>query len=303
MALASLGFVVNGAVAQAQNEAAAPVAQNGNVLVLDNFENGVAGWTRNDKVKTDNPAAGVVLVDLVSTPPADGGLPGSSGAALFAFKDAKDSWASASLRINGSSWAKIGAQRLTFWLNADGAQQGTDLVLRGTYKDSTGVDRDEAFTIPVRLNVRSWRRVVVPLADIKNANGTLLSRLNNIYLLQFVQRGSWSSRFFTVDQLQVEGTGKSLAQPVAAKTPTPRAVPTPLPADPNATQVSVDFLKKQGRVRTVANVSIGSSVPSESGNIVYPLQDNEQFRKAITTLSPRFVRLEATALSELVDSL
>jgi hypothetical protein len=120
-------------------------------------------------------------------------------AALFSFKSAKGSWASASTRVNGAQWAKIGAQRLTFFINADGALQGTELVLRLPCPAPTA----KSWNIPVRLNVKQWREVTIPLAEIKNAAGTpLLSRLNNVYLLQFVQRGTWDSRFFTVDQFK-----------------------------------------------------------------------------------------------------
>ncbi len=56
---------------------------------------------------------------------------------------------------------------------------------------------------------------MIPLANFKNASGPLLPRLSGVYLLQFVQRGSWDSRFFTVDQIQVEGTGVPISQRVA----------------------------------------------------------------------------------------
>lgn len=284
----------------AQAQEAAPRS----TIVVDDFENGVGSWTRNDKIKTENASMGVVLVDLIATKPSPGGLPGSKGAALFTFKDAKNSWASASIKTNGAEWAKIGAQRLTFWLNADGAQQGTQLVLRGRYNSGSGM-KEESFIVPVRLNARAWRRVSIPLAEIKNANGSLLSRLHNIYLLQFVQSGNWDSRFFAVDQLQVEGNGVPLAPPKSRPAPAPKPNPAPAaaPDSGNAIQVNIDFLKKQGRVRTGANISVGTIVPRDAEETRNPLLDNADFRRAVGTLRPRFVRLDAASLVELIDSL
>jgi hypothetical protein len=281
-------------------------------VVIDDFEAGVDKWTRNDKVKSDNPAAGVMLVDVVSTRTSEGGPPESSGTGLFSFKTATNSWASASIRVSGAAWAKAGAQRLTFWLNADGEEQGTELVLRANYRQSDGTTRDESFAVPVRLRNTSWRRVVIPLADIKNENGPLLPRLSGVYLLQFVQRGTWDSRFFTVDQLQIEGTGVPLGNSSRGSRPagatgsdalggssTVNPVPT-VAAD--TTDISVDFLRRQGVIRTSANISIGAALPGATGAAAFPLQGSAAFRRAVTTLKPRVVRLDVAALTDLVDS-
>jgi hypothetical protein len=280
-------------------------------LVLDDFEDGVGKWTRNDKAKTDNPAGGVLLTDVVATATDAGVVPDSSGAGLFSFKSAKGSWASASIRVDGFRWAEIGAQRLTFWLNADGAETGTELVLRTLTKNSAGKAVEESFTVPIRLSTKRWRRVVVPLSNFKNQNGPLLPRLHRVYLLQFVQRGSWGSRFFTVDQLQVEGSGVplqtetdgrdgSLGGSSAGSTNIGGASSTRNDAD--VTKISIDFLKKQGRIRTGANVSVGAALPGARGAAAYPLQGNPRFRKALATLAPRLIRLDAAGLVELTDS-
>lgn len=292
---------------------AVPVQAAASTVVIDDFESGVDRWTRNDKVKSDNPASGVMLVDVVSTRTSEGGPPESSAAGLFSYKTATNSWASASIRVSGAAWAKAGAQRLTFWLNADGEEQGTELVLRANYRQSDGTTRDESFTVPVRLRNTSWRRVVIPLSDIRNENGPLLPRLSGVYLLQFVQRGTWDSRFFTVDQLQIEGTGVPLAGVTPSGVPTApagsgalggssTANPAAPPTAAETTNVSVDFLRRQGVIRTSANVSIGAALPGATGAAAYPLQGSAAFRRAISTLKPRVVRLDAAALTELVDS-
>lgn len=285
--------------ARAQNGATAGTANvSSKTIGVEDFENGVGEWTRNDSIKSANANAAVVLVDLIATRPAAGGVAGSKGAGLFAFKEARTaSWASASRRVDGAQWAAIGAQRLTFWLNAGGENEGTQLVLRARNTGGT----EEAWTIPVRLNVRSWRRVVVPLAEIKNERGPLLPRLKDVYLIQFVQRQTWGSRFFTVDQIQIEGSGQALPSTVE-KPPVSKPVPTPAPEDPNALTLNVDFLKTQGRVRTGANFSIGTSFPSATGEVRHPLTQSAAFRRAAQTLSPRFIRLDASSLVDLIDS-
>lgn len=277
---------------------AASGAAGARTMVVDDFESGVGAWTRNDQIKSDNPSADVLLVDVVATRATRGGPRASNGAALFSFKAARSSWASASTRVNGARWAKIGARSLTFWLNADGAAQGTELVLRARYP---GAAQDESFSIPIALNHKSWKRVVIPLANFKNASGPLLPRLSGVYLLQFVQRGSWDSRFFTVDQIQVEGTGVPLAQRVAG-TATGTVIASPTGETPDAARVSVDFLKKLGRVRTSANISVGAALPGANGAPNFPLTGNPQFQKAVKSLAPRLIRLDASTLVELVDS-
>ena len=292
-----IAFVCSSAQ-HAQAQEAAPNA-NPNTVVVEDFENGVGSWTRNDSIKSANPNANVVLVDLVATRPASGGMPASNGAGLFTFKEARtNAWASASRRVDGARWAAVGAQRLTFWLDAGGDTQGTEMVLRAR----TGKG-EKSWTIPLRLNVRSWRRVVVPFSLIKNENGPIAPHLKDVYLLQLVQRKTWKSRFFTIDQIQIEGNGVPLVSPGTPEIDrTPKPTPTPAPAAGDALEVNVDFLRVQGRLRTSANLSVGSGASSASGEIRNPLVDSKKFREAALFLAPRFIRLDAASLVELVDS-
>src|SRR5688572_15087459 len=133
-------------------------ARSQTTVVIDDFEKGVGAWTRNDKVKSDNPAAGVLLVDIASTAPGPNELPNSKGAGLFAFKAANKSWASASIRVRGAEWSKAGAQRLTFWINAGGNKPGVELVLRGRVPLGGGKFRDEVYELPmpIRLDSPNW---------------------------------------------------------------------------------------------------------------------------------------------------
>ncbi len=279
-------------------------------LVVDDFEQGVDNWTRNDKAHSDRSSAPVSLVDIVATRPS-AGLPfASRGAALFSFKSAKNAWASASRRVDGAAWAKIGARTLTFRINADGATQDTNFVLRAAIANADGSRREETWTLPVRLTTRQWRQVVAPLTAFKNAgNVSLSSQLNHVYLMQFVQRGSWESRFFTVDQIEIEGNGTPLPVAVATSKPTASSTRTPNVASPGTApagtlagtlQVGVDFLKLQGRITTSMDVSLGST--TVNGESEFPLLASKSFRDALTVLRPRLVRLDASALVTMTDS-
>lgn len=261
-------------------------------IVLDDFESGVGKWTTNDKTKVgSNPAS---LIEIIPSPGTDL-ISGSKGGGLFAFKAARASWASASLRIDGASWAKIGARQLTFFLNAGGNANGVELIIRRVGK--TG---DEVFRLPwpVRLDVKQWRKVAIPLSDFKSDKdkAPLPSRLSGVYLLQFIMRGNWDARFLTIDQLQVEGTGEA----IGGSTPAPQPTATPAPTSP-VTTINVDYLRTLGRLRPAANVTVGASAAS-NGSTTFPLLESSNFRSALRELKPRFIRLNAGELSQLTDS-
>lgn len=268
-------------------------------LIVDDFESGVSNWSRNDKPKATTNVA--TLVDIVATWPS-GSLRESQGAALFTFKAAQGSWASASRVVNGEDWAKIGAQTLTFWLNADGQKDGVQLLLRGRYRKPDGSIFETAFKLPrpIRLDIRRWRKVAIPLTDFKGVNGEALApQLNGIYLLQFIQTGTWDSRFFSVDDIRVEGNGTPISPPTTVAPPeTPAPVTAPV-AGPAVVPISADFLRVGGRIRAMGNVSVGASL---AGVNVAPLDGSTQFRQAVALLKPRFVRLDAASFSDLTDS-
>lgn len=275
-----LALLVSGAAARAQEK-----------LVLDDFENGVSLWATNDKSKAEGDAA-----SLIEVLPTSGSrlINGSRGAGLFTFKATQASWASASLKVDGAAWAKIGARSLSFYLNAGGNGNGVEVLVRRIAKGG-----DEVFRLPwpVRLDVKKWRKVAIPLSDFKSERDKtpLPKRLGGVYLLQFVMRGNWDARFFSLDQLQIEGTGKPIAVSVPAPTP-PKTVPTS-----PVTNISVDYLSAAGKIRTGANVSAGATSDAQ-GVSTYPLTDNADFRGAVRELKARFIRLDAAHYSQLLDS-
>ena len=255
-------------------------------IPIDNFEDGTGAWTSNDKSK-------VGLSNIVAVP--SGALPRSKGAAQVFFKSASEGWASVSRPVDGAAWAQNGARELVFSLEGSGDKTGVDLQLRA--KTPTG---DVVFSpsLPVRLDTKKWRQVIIPLSDFKGPKGeSLLGQLSNVYLLQFAQSGAWSAKFFTLDDLQVRGNGAPAkpAVPIAV-TPAPGA-PDALPT--GAVAVNVDFKRAIGTIRAAANVAVAA--PYDTSN-TQSLEMSPNYRGALATLSPKFVRLEVAALAEMTDS-
>ena len=294
-------LVLAGSFACAQNSvSAAPI-------VVDDFEDGVAKWTTNDKTKGNNASAPAMLVNVLGVPPEPGGPRGSKGAALFTFKAAKASWATASVAVDGKAWAATGAQNITFWLSAGGETNGFDVLLRGRSYDNNGALVEEKFVVnkKVDLDRRAWRQVTIPLSEFRSEKGTLPSRMSGLYLLQFAELNDWDARFFMVDDIRVEGTGKPIPQVINLTPPaTPPPTQSPIIIGTNSgpvTTVNVDFLKKEGKIRSAANVSLGMTWPGLGGTETWPL-DNPAYRDSMAILKPRVIRLEAGSLCALVDS-
>jgi hypothetical protein len=276
-------------------------AQTPTTLLVDDFESGVTSWTRNDKAKASGGT--VVLADIVSTGAArTGGPTGSKSAALVAFKSGQNTWASVSRPVDGAAWAKLGAERLTFWLDAGGETPGVSLQLRGRYPGPNGTSTEIVFSLPrpIRLDLTRWRRVVIPLSDFKGPKGqTLEGRLGGLYLLQFLQTGTWDSRFFTLDDIRVEGSGVPVATPTPVPTPSKTPAPAPTTAPSGSIAVNVDFLRLAGKIRASGNLSIGAS---NQGPNVLPIESSPQYRQSLALVKPRFIRLDAGGLCDLVDS-
>ena len=298
------GFAVHAPQARAQNGESATATATGSTATgstatgstakfsvpVDTFEEGVGAWTHNDKAKAN-------LSDIATTAPGVGAT--SKTAARLSFKSASGSWASISRPVDGASWARIGARELVFSLNGSGDAKGVDLQLRAKVGDS---DTVYSLPLPVKINNTKWRIVVVPLAEFKNAKGEpVTEQLDKVYLLQFAQSGDWSSRFFDIDDMLVRGNGVPIAPKAApvATTTAPAAAPGAPALPTGAVAVNVDFKRVAGSIRASANVSV--MAPYEATN-TQSLELSQAYREALSTLSPKFVRLDVAALADLTDS-
>ncbi len=277
-------------------------------LIVDDFESGVAEWTRSDKAR-------VGLSDIVPTKSGAASVAGgakSQGAALLAFKSGQKTWASLSRSVDGAAWAKIGGTRLSFQMSGGGNATGVILQLRAK---NAGSDLTFSLPKPVRLDLTKWRRVVIPFSDFKGPKGEplvfkgpkgepLAPRLSTVYLLQFQQSGSWDSRFFSIDDITVEGSGIPIVATVPKAAP-PKVDATTETASPSANQtagaikIGADYLRVAGAIRASANVSLGASYAGPGAS---PLETSKEFRSAVGLLKPKFVRLDVGALADLSDS-
>ncbi len=286
------GFAIQAPHARAQTATNAPTSTAKFSVPVDFFEDGVGAWTRNDKTKSG-------LSDIVTTAP--GATATSKTAARLSFKSATSSWASVSRPVDGTSWARIGGRELVFSLNGSGDTKGVDLQLRAKVGDS-----DTVYSLPlaVKINNTRWRTVVVPLSEFKNTKGVpVTEQLDNVYLLQFAQSGDWSSRFFDIDDMLVRGNGVPIAPKAAPVVGTTAPDTSKLPATPalptGAVAVNVDFKRVAGSIRASANISV--MAPYEATN-TQSLELSQTYREALSTLSPKFVRLDVAALADLTDS-
>ncbi len=277
-------------------------------LVIDDFEDGVSNWTRADKANVGLSDILAVNANTASgSSPTSGAASKSSGVALMTFKSAQKTWASLSRDVDGAAWAKIGASALTFRMSGDDnarrtvGVRGVTLQLR-----AKTAGRDMTFSLPgpVRLDIPRWRRVAVPLLDFKGPKGELLApRLSAVYLLQFQQTGTWDSRFFSIDDIAVEGSGIPIIaaapkKPAPVSTRVSTQISAPLP-NTGAIKIGADFLRVSGSIRASANISLGQSL---AGPGALPLETSKEFRNAVALLKPKFVRLDAGALADLADS-
>lgn len=277
-------LLVSSVSAFAQTAPATPVT-----IVVEDFESGTGNWTRNDKNR-------VGLSDIVATSP--GGFGKSKGGALLTFKSGTAAWASLSRAVDGQAWSDAGAQTLNFAISATDEKVGVDLQLRAKVNGE-----DVAFKLPrpVRLDIQKWRQVAIPLSDFKGPKGEAIApRLSSVYLLQFQQTGNWSSRFFSIDDIQIKGTGRPLVQPTPTPAPRATVAPSATPVgSPSDATIQVDFLKPGSQIRAASNVSIGAPFDARTQVV---LDSNTKFREAIATLAPRWIRLDAGALVDIADS-
>lgn len=283
------------------NTSATPKSPN---LVVDDFERGVVAWSLSDSTRRGTP----LLVGAVATSASNPFLPDSKSAGLFTFKAGTRASAVASRRVDGEKWAQLNAKLLTFYLSADGETRpgqtrGVDIVLR-----AHGANGDEAFRpptdpetrrpLPIKLDRPGWRRVVIPLSDFRSSRGPLTNdALRRVYALQFAQNGTWDSRFFSLDQIAVEGS----SAPAAPPSPSTPSVPSAPKPDANAVAVSADFKRVEGRIAASANPSLGRA-QNQSGAPDSDVLENAAYRNALSALAPRFVRLDAGELCELTNS-
>lgn len=242
-------------------------------IVLDDFEAGVGAWRTNDEKAAGEEPSDLCGIYTVARQTDDG----TEQAALVEFLEAKKTWASVSLPINGTLWARHNVGQITMWLRGDGSDNTIDLTLRSTVGEDR---RDVSYLYKLPLKADEWQHRAVRLFAFKDAEGTPpdAEAIRNAYLLQFVKTGSWPTINAYVDEIMAE--------------PIPGAVEPP-PAD-RPLSVKLDFNQTVGRMRGQIGVNLGE-------NLTPVLDDPASaaaLSRALEQLTPCAVRLR---LSDFYD--
>lgn len=242
-------------------------------IVLDDFESGASRWIANDINKQEGHGQ-VLLCEMQATKP---GAPEGTKAqgATLTFKRAADSWASVSLPVDGVRWKEKSVRQIAFWMKGDGSPSEIDLMLRSV----SGTGEERKFSACVPLADTKWHKVVLPLSDFTFQGINASQRVAEIYLLQFVKRGTWTSLFFTIDDLVAAGG--------PAAPPPPKPEPSPSRTSSSEAVATAQFdSPSDSIVRTALGANIGPNFDL--------FVQNEQFRKSVQVLGIRYIRIKAS---------
>ncbi|MBI3921342.1 MAG: hypothetical protein HY318_08000 [Armatimonadetes bacterium] len=241
-------------------------------VLLEDFEAGIGKWVANDINKQEGHAE-VLLCEILSTKP--GAPEGSKGqAATLTFKRASDSWASLSIPVDGIRWREKSVTQLSFWLKGDGSDNDIEIMLRSV--SATG--EEQKFGVIQSLSESRWHKVTLPLRLFRSGSHTAEQYAPELYLLQFVKRGSWPSLFLSIDDVSAEA---AIGSSPPKRTLTPAQRP-PTTATESTASVSFDG-EPQGTVKT----EVGGNLTSNPDVFL----SNGAFRKSVQALGLRYVRL------------
>jgi len=240
-------------------------------IVIDDFESGPLRWITNDINKQEGHGRVLLCEMFLVRPGAPGGT--KQTAATVTFRRAADSWASVSIPIDGVRWREKGVRQISLYCKGDGSDNQVEVVLRGV--DSSG--EDKKFSTSISLKETDWRRIVLPLSQFTFHGHTADQHLAELYLFQFVKRGSWPSLFFTVDDIMAEWT----------PTPVTPAPPQQSTLPPSSVRVMAQFDQPSvGSVRVALGANIGAGY--------HLFLQNKAFRESVRALGARFIRVQAS---------
>ena len=179
-------------------------------VLIDNFETGTSKWRSNDALAVDRARSTIAAIYAVAGDAPDGG----AQAALIEFTAGRNTWASVTTSVDGSTWVDNSCSGLAMWIRGDGPRRRIDLVLRAYTKDADGRAVDTSYTKTVSVSSDEWHALRVPFGAFKAKNGPALdtTALPDVKLLQFVKTGTWQPLRLTVDDFRavsvVAGRGR-----------------------------------------------------------------------------------------------
>ncbi|MGI5820366.1 MAG: hypothetical protein ACOX9R_19940 [Armatimonadota bacterium] len=208
-------------------------------VVLDDFEAGVGAWRTNDAEAAGQQPSEICGIYTVARQ-ANGR---TEQAALIEFLQARNTWASVSLPVNGTVWVRENVGQISMWLRGDGSDNTVDLILRSRVGEDR---RDVSYVYKLPLKATEWQHRAIRLFAFRDADGNSpgAEAVRNAYLLQFVRTGSWPTITLYVDELMAE--------------PIPGAVE--LPPEERPLSVRLDFTRTVGRMRGQVGVNLGEDV-------------------------------------------
>ncbi len=171
-------------------------------VLIDNFETGTSKWRSNDALAVDRARSTNAAIYAVAGDAPDGG----AQAALIEFTAGRNTWASVTTSVDGSTWVDNSCSGLAMWIRGDGPRRRIDLVLRAYTKDADGRAVDTSYTKTVSVSSDEWHALRVPFGAFKAKNGPALdtTALPDVKLLQFVKTGTWQPLRLTVDDIRAE---------------------------------------------------------------------------------------------------
>ena len=247
--------------------AAAPVLSQPASVVLDDFESGVGAWRSNDAQADGERPSEICAVYTISR----GGPEAVEQAAIIEFEAAEGTWASVTLPVKGSVWGDYECGQLGLWFRGDGSESSVQVTLRALVGEER---RDLSYSYPVKLDSREWERRSLRFFAFKDADGKALTHevLSQVYLLQFVKRGTWPALSFCVDDIH--------AEPIPGETTQPTE-----PAEQLSTRV--DF----GRALSPMLAQVGVNLGSELGLILDSSVTAAHLARGLEELAPCVVRV------------
>lgn len=236
-------------------------------IVLDDFSSGVNAWRTNDAQTAGQRPSDICAIYTVGRQ-IDGRI---DQAALVEFQEARNTWASVSLAVDGRLWAERGVGQISMWMRGDGSERSVDFTLRSRVGEER---RDVSYIYRLPLNSRQWQRRSIRLFAFKDAEGNAptAEAITNAYLLQFVKTGTWPMLSLYVDELTVE--------PMPGMEEQPPVVELPL-------SVRVDFTSAGTRLHG----QIGASLGDDLRPVLDEQASSAALGRALEQLTPAVVRL------------
>ncbi|MCD6359415.1 MAG: hypothetical protein J7M38_01040 [Armatimonadetes bacterium] len=247
--------------------AARVVADEPATVVIADFETGVGAWLTNDGHV--NGAGPSELCGIYAIARTEQGR--TEQAAMIEFKAARGTWASVRLPVSGITWLQHNVGQISMWLRGDGTDHTVDLTLRALVGEEK---RDVSYVYKLSLENPEWEHRAIRLFAFKNRDGQPIDAeaLRGVYLIQFVQTGSWPAMTFCVDDLYGE--------------PVP-GINMGGPATPEALVARVDFRQVMGPILG----QIGANLGPNPWPVLDHRASSDRARAALRQLTPCLVRV------------